>query len=419
MSQFLPNSDIERSDENWQRNKQINEVYELIINIASGKLNTRGVIYGVDEELDAITAGINMLAEELQKSTVSHAYLKRFYGSMPDMIVLVDTQYKILEVNPALISILKVEADEVKGQHISAILHEKIRYRNLEELNILLPHLKETRFRTSDGLEIHVSVSWAPLYDDDRHIDGFLLVAKDIGEMLRTQRSLAVKNSELNSFIYRASHDLNGPITSIKGILQLAEDECSQTTPQLLELFGYVGQSVEKLGSIINDFLELGRVTHGLEQYEEIDWEGVLTGISAKLASKANANDVKIYTTVRADTPFKSRKMMIKVIIENLIDNAITYYDPTKENSFVNISIEVEEDNATITVTDNSTGMNERVLPKIFNMFYRGSSSAPGSGLGLYVVKSSVEALSGAISCESREGEGTTTKIILPPARVN
>jgi signal transduction histidine kinase len=128
----------------------------------------------------------------------------------------------------------------------------------------------------------------------------------------------------------------------------------------------------------------------------------------------ANAQNIQKSIDIKQYEKFVSDPRRVSVIINNLVSNAIKYSDVTKEQPQITIKILVADSMATIEVADNGIGIEEQHLDKIFTLFYRATSSATGSGLGLYIIKETVEKLGGYVSLHSQKGEGTTIKISIP-----
>ena len=100
--------------------------------------------------------------------------------------------------------------------------------------------------------------------------------------------------------------------------------------------------------------------------------------------------------------------------MDNLISNAIKYQDTAKENRFIQLSLKRHENYVELLAIDNGIGIAEENVPKIFEMFFRATSLSTGSGLGLYIVKETIEKLGGTIEVNSAVGQGTSFKMILP-----
>jgi len=117
---------------------------------------------------------------------------------------------------------------------------------------------------------------------------------------------------------------------------------------------------------------------------------------------------------VMGDQPFFSDSYRIKVIMNNLLSNAIRYRDEAKSNHYVGIRVEVHDRHAQILIEDNGIGIPPEMKSKVFNMFFRGSTKSDGAGLGLYIVREMVSKLNGEIFLESVYGAGTKVTIELP-----
>jgi signal transduction histidine kinase len=117
---------------------------------------------------------------------------------------------------------------------------------------------------------------------------------------------------------------------------------------------------------------------------------------------------------IDAKTDFYSDTYRVSVIMNNLISNSIKYYDANKNHSLIRIAVSIDKDMAVIQFMDNGIGIEERYLTRVFDMFFRGTETNKGAGLGLYIVKEAVEKLRGDIQIESVIGQGTVFKITLP-----
>jgi signal transduction histidine kinase len=107
------------------------------------------------------------------------------------------------------------------------------------------------------------------------------------------------------------------------------------------------------------------------------------------------------------------------VILNNLLSNAVKYLDPEKEKPTVWITINVDVEKAEVTIRDNGIGIEKKHQEKVFEMFYRGTSLAHGSGLGLYIARESADKLNGNIHMESEPGKGTEFYLVLPNLKIS
>src|SRR5690606_16639923 len=109
---------------------------------------------------------------------------------------------------------------------------------------------------------------------------------------------------------------------------------------------------------------------------------------------------------------FYSDSWRLKVILSNIISNAIRYRNG--KDPVIRVMVKVTGDKANVSVEDNGKGIVKEHLPSVFKMFYRATDDGHGSGLGLYIVKEAVEKLNGSIKISSREGAGTTVNLEIP-----
>jgi len=124
-----------------------------------------------------------------------------------------------------------------------------------------------------------------------------------------------------------------------------------------------------------------------------------------------NNSKVAIHINVDNKMPFHSDKSRIGVVLNNLVSNAIRYQNPEAEHPYVDIEVDTTAEEALIRVKDNGIGISKENQVKIFDMFYRVSESSVGSGLGLYIVKETLDKLKGQITVESELGKGTEFNI--------
>lgn len=401
---------------------QIDEIYKLIMHLASGNLHYRASLSGESDELDAITVGINVLAEELNSTTVSRNYLDRVFKSVADMFFILQTDFTIIEVNEAVEKKLGFLQKSLMYKHFSELFVRKgmkletLISKDVERTGSWSSNQRMLRTAKDGHQGLPVSITISPFYAADQTIGGWLVLAKDISEIKHTQDVLRAKNQELNTFIYRASHDLKGPLASILGLLNLAEND-GDDPDMLRQYMQMIRTSAIRLDHILEDFLELGRLTQSKVKKTNIQFEELVHEIIDAQAYKERYNRLDLRLSVSQEQAFRSKKVLVKGILQNLIDNALKYTPESREKAEVNVKIVVNARAATIIVSDEGIGMDKKMLDKIFHMFYRGSDESKGMGLGLYVVRTSVDALNGRIHVKSQPGAGSTFTVLLPRSR--
>ncbi|HSW81317.1 MAG TPA: HAMP domain-containing sensor histidine kinase [Candidatus Saccharimonas sp.] len=219
-------------------------------------------------------------------------------------------------------------------------------------------------------------------------------------------------------FIALAAHELRGPITVIRGYLEVLKDELTtQLSDDQQILLDRLQVSAERLSGYINNILNVSRYdrsrfTIHLQEENLLD---VFKSLVPDLALRASTQRRKLTFQIPQDLPtIAADRTSLSEVIINLIDNAIKY---SHEDGEVVIGARRKEDFVEVTVADNGIGMPESVVGNLFNKFYRSHRSreaVAGTGLGLYICKAIVESHGGSIWVRSKEGQGTTFGFTLP-----
>jgi PAS domain S-box-containing protein len=231
--------------------------------------------------------------------------------------------------------------------------------------------------------------------------------------LLAQNKELQKINSELDKFVYSVSHDLRSPLTSMLGLIMIMEGETQD--PVVLEYLGMLKKSVEKQDKFIMDILDYSRNARTEIDYRDVDVKEVIQDIRQHLRfMQPDFEKVKLLVTVNNGVAFRSDRTRLYIILNNLMSNAIRYYDRGAESPYLHISADITKETAKLTVTDNGMGITKEDQEKVFAMFYRGTSISQGSGLGLYIVQDAVQRMGGSISLESEPGKGTRFIIDLP-----
>ncbi|MBR9997964.1 MAG: MASE1 domain-containing protein [Cyclobacteriaceae bacterium] len=217
-------------------------------------------------------------------------------------------------------------------------------------------------------------------------------------------------NIELDNFVYKVSHDLRAPIASVLGLVNLAKKE--NKLDVLREYFNMIGKSAEQQDVFIKDILDLSRNSRLVVNKDKIQWEELLSDTFDNLKYSVKDKRIEKIINIHGRSSFYSDQRRIKVIFNNLISNSIRYANG--KDPKVEIDINVNKTAADIMISDNGIGIEKPHQKKVFEMFYRATDSNVGSGLGLYIVKESVERLNGHIELTSEKGQGTVFNISLP-----
>ncbi|HEX2899979.1 MAG TPA: PAS domain-containing sensor histidine kinase, partial [Bacteroidia bacterium] len=234
-------------------------------------------------------------------------------------------------------------------------------------------------------------------------------------EMLEHQnRELVKANAELDRFVYSASHELRAPLTSVMGLISIAQ--MSEQDPSQRKILEMMQLSVDRLDRFIIDIVNYSGNSRLDLEVEEIHFESLVSECIAEFRYMPESEKTHIVTEITGDLPFYSDQKRIAVVIKNLLSNALKYQNMELEKPFIRIAISVTQTSADIAVIDNGFGIEPEHQEKIYNMFYRATQRKSGTGLGLYIVKEILAFLGGTVRVESEIGKGTTFYVSIPQA---
>lgn len=225
------------------------------------------------------------------------------------------------------------------------------------------------------------------------------LYEREKSALARTSEALRTANEELNQFAYRTSHDLRGPLISVRGLANfIVEDLEEGNTSEAKMNAGVIIERVSALEKLTVDILDLAKADMNTLDHEPLDLHDILREIRQRSVVETDGAGVDIEVHVEhSGSPVYSRTRITQ-ILENLVSNSIRYRDPAERKPFVRVSSSDEQKEVLLVVEDNGLGIPEQFADRIFVMFERFHPSvSAGSGLGLHIVKKHVDHLGGTI----------------------
>lgn len=245
----------------------------------------------------------------------------------------------------------------------------------------------------------------------DRAGGGQVLQLHDVTARKKKEQELLQSNQQMDQVIYKTTHDLKAPLMSAMGLLTLAEQA---PEPQRSEYLTLLRRSLTKLNAFIEEMNHFYRTGKMAISCEPINWQEL---IEEELADhRLTYQPEKISITVNVNQPeaYWSDRLRVKTILTNLITNAIKYSDPQKAHNLIQITVQVNPAEAVLTVQDNGIGIDKQYQHRIFDMFFRATTMAQGTGLGLFILKDTVQRLNGRVNVTSEPGVGSTFTVCLP-----
>ena len=231
-------------------------------------------------------------------------------------------------------------------------------------------------------------------------------------ELQDKNNDLIKANSELDNFVYRVSHDLRSPLLSVKGLLSLVFQQ-SNLDSKNLEYLKRADTSINRLDDIIREILEYSRNSRLTLKLEQFDLRRMTELIFEDLRYLAGPKFL-FELSINGTNEIVSDSYRINTVLRNVISNSVKYQRKDISDPKVTVAVEKSPKTLKIEVSDNGEGITEEGLPKVFKMFYRGTKTSVGTGLGLYICKEVIEKLDGSIKIHSKIGAGTTVTIELP-----
>jgi signal transduction histidine kinase len=238
-------------------------------------------------------------------------------------------------------------------------------------------------------------------------------------EIISTNRDLEYKvdertedllklNRELDLLFYRSSHYFRRPLTTLKGLNEVAR--LSRIDPEGMQLMKLTEDTVNQMDEMLKKFYMLYEISSFQPNGHKFSLNQVIDDLKKTAREQGHLIDARISLIHYRN--LDARNKILRIILENLVENAMNY----KRENRASILIEIFESNREINIKfeDNGIGIDESYFNRIFDMYFRGTELSRGNGLGLYVVKSGIEKLGGRIQLKSEPGNFTRFEISYP-----
>jgi PAS domain S-box-containing protein len=325
-----------------------------------------------------------------------------------------ERMYEIYDVAPGKIIDVEFSKTLVHPDDLEmhdAIIQKKIAQRDNSSFSYRVVHRNGAIKHVRVQMEVSTNGEGNPIAYQGTVVD--ITETKEFEERLASQNAELTKtNSELDSFVYSASHELRAPLASLLGLLDIMKKE--EEKQEALERLEMMENSITRLDSFIEDIITYSRNRHMSLKKEKVNFKIIVEKVLEDLWYLKNTKKIHISTNISADFDFYSDSRSISVVLSNFLSNAIKYHDTTKPAPSIWVNIKTSREKAVIEIKDNGMGIKKRSQAKIYDMFYRDSTNEMGSGIGLFIVKEIVNKLNGTIQLNSRPQKGTTFIITLP-----
>lgn len=382
-------------------------------------------------EVDAFALKTNNQSAIFSLQTVDYAY-RILVENFGEGALNLSKEKLILYTNKYFPELLNVPYESVVGRSFLNFIHpeSKAKFNKLFK-NGLDGHSKGEINLLIGNKTLPVYISLTSLFPG---IPAVGMIITDLTEkrkqeeMLKMKNAdLETKNSELQTFAYIASHDLQGPLRKIQMFIsRITEKERTNLSESGKEYLSRVQDSAQRMQTLIQDLLAYSRTNTAERKFENTDLNQIIAEVTDELFDELNDKhatiEAKELHTINI-IPFQFRQIM-----QNLIGNALKFTNPDQPPhikieseiyngiTFKNVKLSPQKKYCHISVSDNGIGFDPEYNEKIFEVFYRlhTHSEYKGTGIGLAIVKKIVENHSGIITADSILNKGTTFNIYIP-----
>jgi PAS domain S-box-containing protein len=334
---------------------------------------------------------------------------KELVENSGDIIIVTDAQYRIRYISSSVRELFSLEPVSLLGKSIFDFI-------STDRKEVWKQGLTgQSAFKSEEAIQIgreavYFDVSVSDLLNH-YPVQGLVLKLHNITDTKIRVSELMRSNQQLDQIIFKTIHDLKAPLMSALGLVNLAENGSAEDRAAYLKL---IRKSLLNLDSLIEEMNDFFRNDKTAVQRDRINLRELVETELGSLKSLVDENGITIASEVHHDAEFYSDSVRVRTIVCNILSNAVKYYDPQKNRPFVNISVTINEDICVLKMQDNGIGIALEYREKIFDLFFRATDQSQGTGLGLFIVKDTVEKLKGKIEVHSEAGLGTTFTISIP-----
>ncbi|MEE4310523.1 MAG: ATP-binding protein [candidate division KSB1 bacterium] len=404
--------------------KPLTQLTKSATEIARGNFSHR-IKVSTEDEVGRLAKIFNYMTTELQRLNEMNLNdiiteknkTKTIIKNIADGVIVTDPAKKILMINSVAEQwfelnekdVINVPVDQVIGKKelINEINHARNSENSIDKS--VEVQLRPKNFRKKVVLQAKA----AEVIDNEGTPIGIVTILRDVTR----EKEIDKMKTELVSMV---AHELRSPLTSIAGFSELLLDS-GITKDQSEEYAEIILKESNRLGNLINKFLDISRIESGKSQVNKIalDIGFLITNIIGLNLQQAEKKKIRVEMNIPEDLPsVNADKGMIEEVILNLFSNAVKY---SPEHTMVTISANQSETDLIVSVKDEGYGISKEALQNIFNKFYRVTDNEhvreiEGSGLGLSLVKEIIELHGGNVWAESELAKGSQFFFTLPIA---
>ena len=358
------------------------------------------------------------ITERRQAEHELSANEQRFRSAFEDALTgmaLVAPDGRMKRVNRVACEMLGRSAEELEGRHVGELTHPEEAAADLARLEAMLGGYSdgdrwEKRYVHSSGRTVWAEVSTVLVRDRDGSPRHFITQMADISERHSAERLK-------EEFLATISHELRTPLTSIKGYADLLSDEDDLSPGVRLHALAAIQRNAERLRRLVEDvqFISQARAESLSMSTDEVQLDRVVAECAEWAATRAAELGIELVVDVQPVLLPAADPARLAQAVDHLVSNALNYTPP---GGRVEVRVTLDGEEAVVQVADTGVGMSAEDAERLFERFFRASSSVdgavPGVGLGLSIVKAITELHGGRVEVATHAGAGTTLSVRLP-----
>ena len=391
-------------------------------------LGNYGTVVGIDtdDEIGDLAKVFNRISKRIEEeqavTETERRKLATIIESMMDGIITTDNNGRIILINTSAEDMLGGRDDEIFiGKDVLKILNIT-EYESIEEILEAEDSLLVNTSNDNDELLLRAEISKIEKEDKEdltqmsTELEGYIIVLYDVTDQERQEK-------ERREFVSTVSHELRTPLTTMNSYIEALEEgvlEDKELAPQFIDT---IHKETTRMIRMVNELMQLGKMDIKEEHYEKefIDINKMIEQITDRFAL---THPEKNFIKHISKTPIfvEGDQDKLTQVFDNIVNNAIKY-SPNGKNITIRVRQNYHHNRVSISIKDEGVGIPLVHIDKIFNRFYRVDKSRQrsmgGTGLGLALAKTIVEAHKGRIWAQSREGYGSIIFVTLPCEQID
>ena len=391
-------------------------------------LGNYGTVVGIDadDEIGDLAKVFNQISKRIEEeqavTETERRKLATIIESMMDGIITTDNNGRIILINTSAEDMLGARNDEIFiGKDVLKILNIT-EYESIEEILEAEDSLLVNASKSDEELLLRAEISKIEKEDKEdltqmsTELEGYIIVLYDVTDQERQEK-------ERREFVSTVSHELRTPLTTMNSYIEALEEgvlEDKELAPQFIDT---IHKETTRMIRMVNELMQLGKMDIKEEHYEKefIDINKMLEQITDRFAlTHPEKNFIKHIP--KSPIFVEGDQDKLTQVFDNIVNNAIKY-SPNGKNITVRVRQNYHHNRVSISIKDEGVGIPLVHIDKIFNRFYRVDKSRQrsmgGTGLGLALAKTIVEAHKGRIWAQSREGYGSIIFVTLPCEQID